>query len=82
MEVGGEAPFIVCEVADLGRAIDGVLVCKYRCTGQTCVWCELSTLGWALAFKLMQYQKHELEVSKNRSQERGKSSWKSRAYGD
>lgn len=48
MEVGGKAPFIVCEVADLGRAIDGVLVCKYRCTGQTCVWCELSTLGTCL----------------------------------
>jgi succinate-semialdehyde dehydrogenase/glutarate-semialdehyde dehydrogenase len=38
MELGGNAPFIVFEDADLGKAIDGVLVCKYRCTGQTCVW--------------------------------------------
>jgi succinate-semialdehyde dehydrogenase/glutarate-semialdehyde dehydrogenase len=41
MELGGNAPFIVFEDADLEKAIDGVLVCKYRCTGQTCVWYDL-----------------------------------------
>ncbi|KAJ9143783.1 Succinate-semialdehyde dehydrogenase [Pleurostoma richardsiae] len=37
MELGGNAPFIVFDDADLAKAIDGVVVCKYRCSGQTCV---------------------------------------------
>ena len=37
MELGGNAPFIVFEDADLDRAVDGAMVCKYRNSGQTCV---------------------------------------------
>lgn len=37
MELGGHAPYIVFDDADLDRAVDGVLVCKFRCSGQTCV---------------------------------------------
>ena len=37
MELGGNAPFIVFEDADLDAAVQGALVCKYRNTGQTCV---------------------------------------------
>jgi len=37
MELGGNAPFIVFDDADLGAAITGVLASKYRNTGQTCV---------------------------------------------
>ncbi len=37
MELGGNAPFIVFNDADIDAAIDGALVSKYRNTGQTCV---------------------------------------------
>ena len=37
MELGGNAPFIVFDDADLDAAIPGALASKYRNTGQTCV---------------------------------------------
>lgn len=37
LELGGNAPFIVFDDADLDAAVDGALVSKYRNTGQTCV---------------------------------------------
>lgn len=37
LELGGNAPFIVFEDADLDAAIEGVLASKYRNSGQTCV---------------------------------------------
>lgn len=37
MELGGNAPFIVFEDADIEKAIEGVLASKYRNSGQTCV---------------------------------------------
>lgn len=37
MELGGNAPFIVFEDADLDTAVEAAMVCKFRNTGQTCV---------------------------------------------
>ena len=37
LELGGNAPFIVFDDADLGAAVEGAIVSKYRNTGQTCV---------------------------------------------
>ena len=37
LELGGNAPFIVFEDADLDAAVEGAIVSKYRNTGQTCV---------------------------------------------
>uniref|UniRef100_A0A8H7N1Z7 Aldehyde dehydrogenase domain-containing protein n=1 Tax=Bionectria ochroleuca TaxID=29856 RepID=A0A8H7N1Z7_BIOOC len=37
MELGGNAPFIVFEDADLDKAVDGAMICKFRGSGQTCV---------------------------------------------
>jgi succinate-semialdehyde dehydrogenase / glutarate-semialdehyde dehydrogenase len=37
MELGGNAPFIVFDDADIDRAVEGALVAKYRNSGQTCV---------------------------------------------
>lgn len=37
MELGGNAPFIVFDDADIDRAIDGAMIAKYRNSGQTCV---------------------------------------------
>lgn len=37
LELGGNAPFIVFDDADLGAAVAGALASKYRNAGQTCV---------------------------------------------
>jgi len=37
LELGGNAPFIVFEDADLDAAVEGAIMCKYRNSGQTCV---------------------------------------------
>lgn len=36
-ELGGNAPFIVFDDADLDAAVEGAIICKYRNAGQTCV---------------------------------------------
>ena len=36
MELGGNAPFVVCEDADLDKAIDGAMVAKMRNIGEAC----------------------------------------------
>ncbi|MDH5540490.1 MAG: NAD-dependent succinate-semialdehyde dehydrogenase [Rhizobacter sp.] len=37
LELGGNAPFIVFDDADLDAAVEGAMISKYRNTGQTCV---------------------------------------------
>lgn len=37
LELGGHAPFIVFDDADIDAAVDGVIASKYRNSGQTCV---------------------------------------------
>ena len=37
MELGGNAPFIVFDDADLDAAVEGAMICKFRNAGQTCV---------------------------------------------
>lgn len=37
LELGGNAPFIVFDDADLNAAVEGAIVAKYRNAGQTCV---------------------------------------------
>ncbi len=37
MELGGHAPFIVFDDADLDKAVEGAIACKFRNAGQTCV---------------------------------------------
>ena len=37
MELGGNAPFIVFDDADLDKAVTGAMISKYRNNGQTCV---------------------------------------------
>jgi succinate-semialdehyde dehydrogenase/glutarate-semialdehyde dehydrogenase len=40
LELGGNAPFVVFEDADLDAAVEGAMASKYRNTGQTCVCCN------------------------------------------
>lgn len=37
LELGGNAPFIMFDDADISRAVEGAMVCKFRNTGQTCI---------------------------------------------
>ncbi|RBQ69319.1 hypothetical protein FVER14953_04334 [Fusarium verticillioides] len=37
MELGGNAPLVVFDSADLDLAVDGAMISKFRATGQTCV---------------------------------------------
>jgi len=37
MELGGNAPFIIFDDADIERAVEGAIAAKYRNSGQTCV---------------------------------------------
>ena len=37
LELGGNAPFVVFDDADVDRAVEGIIAAKYRNSGQTCV---------------------------------------------
>ena len=37
LELGGNAPFVVFDDADIDAAVEGAMVSKYRNMGQTCV---------------------------------------------
>ncbi|KAH7887445.1 Aldehyde/histidinol dehydrogenase [Phlebopus sp. FC_14] len=37
IEAGGNAPFIVFDDADVDKAVEGAILCKFRASGQTCV---------------------------------------------
>ncbi len=37
LELGGNAPFVVFDDADLAEAVAGALLCKFRNSGQTCI---------------------------------------------
>ena len=37
LELGGNAPFVVFDDADLDAAIEGAILCKFRNSGQTCI---------------------------------------------
>ena len=37
LELGGNAPFVVFDDADLDAAVEGAIMCKFRNSGQTCI---------------------------------------------
>ncbi|KAF4553589.1 Succinate-semialdehyde dehydrogenase-like protein 2 [Elsinoe fawcettii] len=54
MELGGNAPFIVFEDADISLAVQGAMFCKFRCTGQTCVCANRILVHSSIAQKFTQ----------------------------
>ena len=39
MELGGNAPFIIFDSADLEKAVNGIMACKFRVSGQVSYVC-------------------------------------------
>ncbi|CAH8462643.1 unnamed protein product [Schistosoma turkestanicum] len=37
LEMGGNAPFIIFDSANIEKAVAGAVGCKFRCSGQTCI---------------------------------------------
>ncbi|MEI2743193.1 MAG: NADP-dependent succinate-semialdehyde dehydrogenase [Candidatus Competibacter sp.] len=66
LELGGNAPFIVFDDADLDAAVAGALVSKYRNSGQTCVCANRFLVQdgvyEAFAAKLVQAVREQLKV--------------------
>ena len=66
LELGGNAPFIVFDDADLDAAVEGAIASKYRNTGQTCVCANRmlvqSGVYYAFAERLVEKVK-ELKVA-------------------
>ena len=50
LELGGNAPFIIFESADLDLAVSHVIASKFRCSGQVLVFCYEKFLVWHLYF--------------------------------
>ncbi len=66
LELGGNAPFIVFDDADLDAAVDGAIASKYRNTGQTCICANRLLIQDgiydAFAAKLSQAVREKLKV--------------------
>ena len=45
MELGGNAPFIVFDSANVDHAVQGAMVCKFRASGQVSKICKYISLG-------------------------------------
>jgi succinate-semialdehyde dehydrogenase / glutarate-semialdehyde dehydrogenase len=54
LELGGNAPFIVFDDADLDAALEGVLLCKFRNSGQTCISANRILVGAKLYDEFVQ----------------------------
>lgn len=53
LELGGNAPFIVFEDADLELAVESLMVNKFRCAGQTCICANRVFVHETLASELL-----------------------------
>lgn len=68
MELGGNAPFLVFEDAELPRAVDALIAAKFRNAGQTCICCNRAFVHASIydTFKAMVVEKvKQLKVGDN-----------------
>ncbi len=61
LELGGNAPFIVMDDADVDAAADGIIACKFRAGGQTCVSANRIIAQSAIADKLIEALQAKVE---------------------
>lgn len=61
LELGGNAPFIVFEDADLEKAVKGALASKYRNAGQTCVCTNRFLVHHSIAYQFAKRLAEESE---------------------
>ncbi|MBR9825589.1 MAG: NAD-dependent succinate-semialdehyde dehydrogenase [Alphaproteobacteria bacterium] len=64
LELGGNAPFIVMDDADLDAAADGVVASKFRVSGQTCVSANRIIAQPAIADALIEKLKERVDALK------------------
>lgn len=61
LELGGNAPFIVFDDADLDKAVEGAIAAKFRNTGQTCVCVNRFIVQEGVYETFMTKLKHAME---------------------
>lgn len=61
MELGGHAPFIVFEDADLEKAVEGVVASKFRNSGQTCICTNRIYVQTSIKEKFLRLLKERVE---------------------
>lgn len=64
LELGGNAPFIVFEDADLEKAVSGAMASKYRNAGQTCVCTNRFLVHESIADKFEELLKEKVKSLK------------------
>ncbi|MFW6299989.1 MAG: NAD-dependent succinate-semialdehyde dehydrogenase, partial [Oceanicaulis sp.] len=64
LELGGNAPFLIMDDADIEAAADGVLASKFRAAGQTCVSANRIIAHAPIADKLIEAIKTRMEKLK------------------
>ena len=64
MELGGNAPFIVFDDADLEKAATGLIASKYRNAGQTCVCANRVYVQAGIKDKFLEIFKQKVEALK------------------
>src|SRR5690606_34956142 len=64
MELGGHAPFIVFDDADLEAAAEGAIASKFRNTGQTCVCANRIYVQSSVMDKFLEILKEKTESLK------------------
>ncbi|MCL7743842.1 NAD-dependent succinate-semialdehyde dehydrogenase [Guyparkeria hydrothermalis] len=62
LELGGNAPFIVFDDADLDAAVDGAIAAKFRNTGQTCVCVNRFYVHEAVHDTFVEKLRHRVEA--------------------
>lgn len=64
LELGGNAPFIVFDDADIDAAVEGALIAKFRNAGQTCVCVNRFLVQAGIYEKFIQVFKSKIEALK------------------